>query len=66
MKGAEAKAEANEAGRAVSILGGRIERIAEYTVPGTDIVHRAVVIRKEKSTPEKYPRRFAKIQKDPL
>lgn len=66
MKGAEARSEANEAGRAVSILGARIERICEYSIPGTDIVHRAVVIRKEKPTPEKYPRRFAKMQKDPL
>lgn len=66
MKGAEAKTEANEAGRAVSILGGRIEKICEYEIPDTGIVHRAVIIRKEKPTTEKYPRRFAKIQKDPL
>lgn len=66
MKGSEAKTEANEAGRAVSILGGRIEKICEYEIPDTGIVHRAVIIRKEKPTPEKYPRRFAKIQKDPL
>ncbi len=66
MKGSEAKTEANEASRAVSILGGRIEKICEYEVPGTGIIHRAVVIRKEKPTPGKYPRRFAKMQKDPL
>ncbi len=66
MKGSGAKAEANEAGRAVSILGGRIEKICEYEIPETGIIHRAVIIRKEKPTPEKYPRRFAKMQKDPL
>ena len=64
MKGAAAKEETDEAARAVSILGGRIEVIFEY--PLGDTVHRVVVIRKEKPTPPKYPRRFAKIKQQPL
>ena len=64
MKGAAAKEETDEAGRAISILGGRIEGIFEY--PLGDAVHRVVVIRKEKPTPAKYPRRFAKIKQQPL
>ena len=64
MKGAAAKEETDEAARAVSILGGRIEGIREY--PLGDAVHRVVVIRKEKPTPAKYPRRFAKIKQQPL
>ncbi len=66
MKGAEANTEAEQAQRAADILGGSIEKVCEYTIPETDIVHRAVVIIKEKPTPEKYPRRFAKMQKQPL
>lgn len=64
MKGAAAKEETDEAARAISILGGRIEGIHEY--PLGDAVHRVVVIRKEKSTPPKYPRRYAKIKQQPL
>lgn len=66
MKGAEARTEAEEAENAAFELGGKIEKICEYTIPGTDIVHRAVLVRKERPTPEKYPRRFARIQKKPL
>ena len=40
--------------------------ILPYTVPGTDQAHNVVRIRKRRETPEKYPRRWAKIQKQPL
>ena len=64
MKGAAAQAEVDEAARAISILGGRVERIFRYTVGGAG--HQALVIRKERATPPKYPRRFAKIKQQPL
>ena len=66
MKGPDVRAELDEAGRAISVLGGRCEGITPYTVPGTDIVHCVVRIRKEKPTPSKYPRRWAQIKKAPL
>jgi len=66
MKGVDSDAELSEAENALSKLGGKIERCCDYTVPGTDVTHRAVVIRKTQSTPQGYPRRFAKIQKNPL
>ena len=64
MKGAAAVQEAEEAEQAIRLLGGRIEKIAEY--PVADAVHRVVVIRKEKPTPAKYPRRYAQIKQGPL
>lgn len=64
MKGAAAQEELDEAAHAISVLGGRTERIAEY--PIGDAVHRVVVIRKIKPTPPRYPRRFAKIKQQPL
>ena len=64
MKGAAAREEVDEAARAISILGGRVERIFAY--PVGEAVHRAVVLRKEKATPAKYPRRFSKIKQQPL
>ena len=64
MKGAAAQQEADEAERAIRLLGGRIDKIAEY--PVGDATHRVVIIRKEKPTPAKYPRRYAQIKQAPL
>ena len=64
MKGALAGEEMEEAKRAVALLGGMIEQVYEY--PIQDALHKAVVIRKIRPTPEKYPRAFAKIKKSPL
>ena len=66
MKSADSDEELSQAARAISTLGGKVTRIWDYTVPGTDAVHRAVVITKVKATPKSYPRRFAKIKQQPL
>ena len=66
MKAADSDEEIDEAKSAIKALGGKITRVAEYTVPGTDIVRRAVIINKIAPTAAKYPRRYAKIQKSPL
>ena len=66
MKSADSDEELSQAARAISTLGGKVTRIWDYTVPGTDAVHRAVVITKVKATPKPYPRRFAKIKQQPL
>ncbi len=66
MKSVGADDEVQEAQRAISLLGGEVERYVDYLIPDTDIVHRVVVIKKVKSTPSAYPRRFAKIKQQPL
>ena len=66
MKGPGGVQELAEAENAIALLGGRVLGITDYTVPGTDITHSAVIIEKTSPTPAKYPRRFAKIQKSPL
>lgn len=66
MKSTDSDEEIREAGHAIKFLGGELEKIQDYTIPGTDIVHRAVLIRKVTKTPKNHPRRFAKIQKNPL
>ena len=38
----------------------------DYTIPGTDVTHRVVRIRKVRPTPKTFPRAFAKIKKNPL
>lgn len=66
MKAVDSDEELSQAARGIGMLGGKIEKIWDYTVPGTETVHRAVVIRKVKKTPPQYPRRFAKIKQSPL
>lgn len=66
MKGPEPEAELQEAARAIRLLGGKPERTAHYTVPGTEVRHSVIVIRKLSPTPAKYPRRWAQIKKASL
>ena len=64
MKAAAAEEELEEAKKAIAILGGKLEKVGEYTVDGA--TRRVLVIRKVKPTPPQYPRRFAKIKQNPL
>jgi 16S rRNA (guanine527-N7)-methyltransferase len=66
MKSVDSEAELAEAKRALETLGGRVEALRDYLIPGTDVRHRLVIIKKFRKTPEKYPRIFAKIKKNPL
>lgn len=66
MKGPDFDEELREAKHAISELGAVVEKSERYKVPGTDIVHSAIVIRKKSPTPKKYPRRWAQIKKQPL
>ena len=64
MKGPAAEEELKEAETAIRILGGSVRELAVCQVPGTDVTHRAVVIEKTGTTPARFPRRWAKIQKE--
>ena len=66
MKGPGAEEEAEEAAKAIALLGGKLERVAVYPIPGTDTRHSVVMIRKVRETPKKYPRRWVQIKKQPL
>jgi len=66
MKGVDSDSEVSEAEIAFATLGAELQGLFDYTIPGSDIMHRAVLVRKIAKTPEKYPRRFARIQKAPL
>ena len=66
MKGTDSDEEIDQAQTAVRTLGGCLEEIRDYTVPGTDVRHRLVIIRKTDRTPSGYPRKFAKISRSPL
>lgn len=66
MKGKNSEEELEQARHAVSLLGGVWENTIDYTIPHTDIIHRIIVIRKQKPTPKRYPRPFRKISANPL
>lgn len=66
LKGPAAFDELAEAEGAVAALGGAVERVFEYDLPGGEARHNIVIIRKVSPTPQKYPRAFAQIRKAPL
>ena len=66
MKGPSYDEELAAAKPAVQKLGGKTEHCETYTIPGTDVAHSAILIRKTAKTPQRYPRRWAQIKKFPL
>jgi 16S rRNA (guanine527-N7)-methyltransferase len=66
MKGPDCQDEVSQATFAIKALGGRVQDVVRYPIPGTDVTHAAVVVEKVKATPPQYPRRYAQIKKNPL
>lgn len=66
MKGSNTKEEIENSRKAINILGGKIERIEELELPDSDIKRTIIVIKKEKNTPSKYPRKAGTPSKMPI
>ena len=66
MKAADAHDEIKDAKKAIEILGGKIEKIDEFNLPQSDIGRTVIIIRKEKQTPNKYPRKPGTPSKEPI
>ncbi|MBE7003121.1 MAG: 16S rRNA (guanine(527)-N(7))-methyltransferase RsmG [Ruminococcaceae bacterium] len=66
MKSTQSDEELDAAQHAIALLGGRVARVEDYTVPTSEVTHRLIVIDKVKPTPPKYPRTFGQIKKKPL
>lgn len=66
MKSFEIEGELKEAKKAIEILGGKIEKVDEITLPTTDIKRKIVIIKKVKNTPNKYPRKAGTPAKEPI
>lgn len=58
--------ELESAGRAIPLLGGRVERQVEFQLPDSDIYRNLFVIKKVGITPKKYPRKAGLPAKEPL
>lgn len=65
MKGPDSEEEVKAASNAINLLGGKLNRIEELTLPD-ESGRSIIVIDKVKKTADKYPRRGVKINKNPL
>jgi len=66
MKSIDAEDEIAAAQSSMRALGAKLEGVRNYSIAGTDIKRSVAVIRKISPTPIAYPRRYARISKNPL
>ena len=66
LKGQKLDEELAEGEKAITILGGTIDKLVDVVVPYTDLNHRIAKIKKVKETPKKYPRKAGEPTKAPL
>lgn len=65
-KSGKVKEELSEIGKAMFLLGGKIEDVITFSLPETEMERDFIVIRKDKKTPKKYPRKAGLPGKEPL
>lgn len=58
--------ELQSAEHAISLLGGKVEKQVEFTLPDSDIYRNLLVVKKMKGTPSKYPRKAGLPGREPL
>ena len=66
MKTMEIDEELENAKKAIKILGGRIEKVNKFKIPESDLGRSIIIVKKEKQTPSKYPRKPGTPAKEPL
>lgn len=65
-KSEKVREEIEAAGKALSILGGSLEKKIEFTLPDTDYYRNLLLIKKNKPTPNKFPRKAGLPSKEPI
>jgi 16S rRNA (guanine527-N7)-methyltransferase len=66
MKAAHAREELEIGKKAISLLGGKVEKTYVFTLPIEESERNVLVIKKEKQTPKKYPRKPGTPNKMPI
>ena len=66
MKGSNVQEEIQNSKKALEVLGGKIEKIEEIKLPDSDITRNIIIVRKIKTTPNKYPRKAGMATKEPI
>lgn len=65
-KSGKVKEEIKEVKTALFLLGGKMDDMISFELPETDMERNFVIIKKEKKTPKKYPRKAGLPGKEPL
>ena len=65
-KSADSDEEIEQSKKALDILGGKIEKVDKFVLPGSDMGRTLVMVEKVKNTPRKYPRKAGVPSKEPL
>ena len=66
MKGQNYLEELEISNNSISKMGGKLDKIYTYSLPKDSGNRCIITIKKEKTTPNLYPRMYAKIKKNPL
>ncbi len=66
MKGPNIEEELENADLAIKELGGKIEKIENFKLPGSDIERNIIIIKKVRNISNKYPRKAGTPAKEPL
>lgn len=66
LKGPKAEDELKTGQKALSVLGGKLIKDKELTLPNSDEERTLVLIKKIKNTPKKYPRQAGTPRKKPI
>jgi len=66
LKGPAVDEEIQEGLKAVTTLGGVVEKVIEVEVEDTDLNHNLVIVKKIKETPKVYPRKAGTASKKPI
>lgn len=66
MKGSEVHKELEEADKAISVLGGKVEKVEHFLLPFDPMERHIISIQKVQQTPTQYPRKSGKPTKSPI
>lgn len=66
MKGSEINDEINKSKKAINVLGGNLIKIDNFNLPNSDYERNIILIKKEKNTIKKFPRRAGMPSKEPI
>ncbi len=65
-KSSDVEKELEAGDKALKVLGGRLETVVDFYLLGSQMYRKLVKVKKEKNTPEKYPRKAGLPGKEPL
>ncbi len=65
-KGPDVDEEVAEASKAIRVLGGKLESVHKFVLPGSDLQRSLVIVGKTEQTPRAYPRKAGTPEREPL